>query len=221
MKTFEHTQQSVPFIYIDQQTPTRPPFTQSSSLDRLRECERQNPILNMPNKKPRRSVFREEGLEDLEHSVYCSENTKRKIPAVHEDGARERNITFDGILKDLEHKEGVAHADSPRKSSSWYSKIGKGSRPKITTAASAPPGSFSTLPRAALIVFLIALVVPGFRYTGSGKVSTPGADAGVIMRAELVDNGSAIEGRQNSPTDICTRWAHMSMITFQTPWNEY
>jgi hypothetical protein len=32
----------------------------------------------------------------------------------------------------------------------------------------------------------------------------------VIRASELVENGSVIEGRQNSPTSICTRWSHQS-----------
>jgi hypothetical protein len=63
-----------------------------------------------------------------------------------------------------------------------------------------------------MIVFLIAVVIPGFRYsTGKDKINISGADAGIIMRAELVENGSAIEGRQDTATDVCTRWAHMGM----------
>jgi hypothetical protein len=64
----------------------------------------------------------------------------------------------------------------------------------------------------ALIAFLIAAVVPGFRYGGENKVIISGADAGAIREAELVDNASAIEGRRNSPTAICTRWSHQSMF---------
>jgi len=113
-------------------------------------------------------------------------------------------------MEKKEEKEDNEHDESPKKS--WYSKISKGSRPKIKTAASAPPATFSTIPRVALIVFLISVVVPGFRYTGGReKVNIPGADAGVITRAELVENGSLIEGRQLGPTDTCTRWSHMSM----------
>jgi hypothetical protein len=59
---------------------------------------------------------------------------------------------------------------------------------------------------------LIAVVVPGFRYGGEGKININGADAGVIREAELVDNASAIEGRQNSPTAVCTRWSEQSMF---------
>ncbi|KAH8586172.1 hypothetical protein B0O99DRAFT_495809, partial [Bisporella sp. PMI_857] len=67
--------------------------------------------------------------------------------------------------------------------------------------------SFSTIPRTAMIVFLIALVVPGIHYgTGKDKINMSIAEAGVITRAELVENGSMIEGRKDSSIDVCTRW---------------
>lgn len=192
--------------------PVRPPFSQTKTSDRLRECERRTSITSIPL-KPRRSVFREEGLEDMEHSVHRCEGTKERTLNIREEDTTESNVTFDGILKALEHKEQMEHPEgSTHASLPWYSKIGRGSRPKITTAASAPPSLFSSIPRVALIVFLIALVVPGFRYGGDSNVNIPGADAGVIMRAELVENGSLIEGRQLSSTEICTRWAHMTAL---------
>ncbi len=54
--------------------------------------------------------------------------------------------------------------------------------------------------------------MPGFRYGGEDKINISGADAGVIREAELVENASAIEGRQNSPTDVCTRWSQQGMF---------
>jgi hypothetical protein len=46
-------------------------------------------------------------------------------------------------------------------------------------------------------------------------VNISGADAGMIREAELVDNASAIEGRQNSPTSVCTRWAQQGTLKTQ------
>ena len=74
------------------------------------------------------------------------------------------------------------------------------------TSANAPPVSFTSLPRVALLIMLIAVVVPAFRY-GDDSGFAGGADADVIRTAEFVENGSAIEGRQSSPTAVCTRWA--------------
>jgi hypothetical protein len=176
----------------------------------LRESDKR-PSSASSTKKPRRSVFREEGLEDLNRSVHPAHNARTDtIPTTEHEETRGRNTTFDDILRDVKQKDPDDSEKKPR-TSSWYSKM---ARPKIKGPVTTPPGTFSTIPRTALcIVFLIACVIPGFRYsTGRDKVNISGAEAGVMMRAELVENGSAIEGRQNSPTDICTRWSHMGMF---------
>lgn len=150
-------------------------------------------------------------MEDLNCSVHPSHAAERKasVPAIEHEESRGRKTTFDQILKDLEYKDSEAPGKKAR-NASWYSKM---ARPKIKTSATAPPGSFSSIHRTVFIAFLIACVVPGFRYsTDKEKVNISGADAGVIMRAELVENGGALEGRQNSPTDVCTRWSHMGMF---------
>lgn len=75
--------------------------------------------------------------------------------------------------------------------------------------------AFSTIPRVALLAFLIGVVVPAFGYTGRQQnnihvMKGNGADAGVIGASELMDNGGMIDGRANSPTSVCTRWSHMT-----------
>ena len=116
----------------------------------------------------------------------------------------------EGVLKESRHGQNN-RKDGETAGQPWYSKLAKGSRPMIKSSATAPPGSFSSVPRVALIAFLIAVVVPGFRYSGgANKVNIGGADAGVIRTAELVENASTIEGRADSPTSTCTRWAHQS-----------
>lgn len=191
----------------------------------VRKCDQALPAQNMP-RKARRSVFREEGLDDLDHSVHYIGNQRSNPPLAREDEPRERSITLDGKFSIAEHTEEVEHKEedsqddeSNKKSASpWLSKIKRSPRPKITTAASAPPSTFTSVPRVALLVFLIALVVPGFRYNGGEDIVSVGADAGVIMRTELVETGNTIEGRATSPTDTCTRWSHMSWYTIPVVW---
>jgi hypothetical protein len=193
--------------------PARPLFSSSKTADRLRESERGPSILS-PGIKPRISVFTEEGLEDLNGSVHpSSPNTRRDSasPIQDQEETRGEDVPFDQLLKGAEHKR---EEESKKKlgSSSWYSKRTKGSRPRIKSSATSPPSTFATISRATMLVLLIAVVIPGLRYSvGRDKVNIYGADAGVITRAELVENGSAIEGRQNTATDICTRWAHMGI----------
>lgn len=60
-----------------------------------------------------------------------------------------------------------------------------------------------------MIALLIAIVLPTISYNnGRQKVEISGADAGVIRPTRM----AIIENRDNSPTDVCTRWAGQSAI---------
>ena len=189
----------------------RPSFSSQKTADRLRECERRPSIPSSTKIRPqRRSVFREEGLDDLNASVHHDPDVD--IKAVHEEEIQDsklQDLKDADVLKETGQNENMnKQAGQP-----WYSKLAKGSRPVIKTSATSPPGSYSSVTRVALIALLIAVVVPGFRYSGgSHQVNINGANAGVIREPELVDNASTIEGRQNSPTTVCTRWSHQSMF---------
>jgi hypothetical protein len=207
MATFSHDTLSTRIHNPERGRQGRPSFSSTKTSDRLHDSEQRTSMPKTKIKPQRRSVFKEEGLDDLDHSVHPSHSRAQSIQAIEKENSRDDNTTFDGILRTLEQKQ---DAERQKRGATWYSKI-KASRPQIKSSATAPPGSFSSFPRVALIAFLIAVVVPGFRYSnGKDKVNISGADAGVILKHELVDNGKAIEGRQNSPTSICTRWSHMS-----------
>lgn len=136
-------------------------------------------------------MFKEEGLDDLNTSVHI---------------IREGESAPD-LGPEIVHRGTIAPKDG------GLSKLGTKSIPGLKPAnSSAPPSAFSTLPRAALIVFLIAMVLPGFRYGSDGDGTMAGAEADVIRGAPMVENGSMIEGRDTSPTDTCTRWAHQGML---------
>lgn len=188
----------------------RPSFSSQKTADRLRECERSSSRSQASKIKPHRtSAFKEEGLDDLNRTVHSVAHEEMEVLPVFEfEGVKKRQTKSEESDRERnEDKENAKKAGQP-----WYSKLGKRSRPQIKSSSTAPPGTFSSIPRVALIAFLIAAVVPGFRYGGENKVIISGADAGVIREAELVDNASAIEGRQNSPTAVCTRWSHQSMF---------
>ena len=193
----------------------RPSFSSYKTSDRLRECEQR---CSTPSKiKPhRRSIFKEEGLDDLHRSVHPSHPdnaTNNSTPPIKTPGTPGGKTTFDEILCNDEEKEN-SESRARRENPSWFSKLVKVQRPAIKSSATAPPGSFSSVSRIALIAFLIAVVVPGFRYSsGSEKINISGADAGVIREGFLVDNGSMLEGRADSPTDVCTRWAHQGIFS--------
>lgn len=213
MTSFEHNVNPPPNNADDRGLTQRPAFSSQITTDRLRECERRpSSAKSMAKVKPqRRSVFREEGLDDSHGSVSRTEGeSPETVPATDFMMNADRdNETFDGILKDSE----LSSAEPAKKAGNiaWLAKLAKGQRPHLRSSASAPPGAFSTVSRSALIVFLIALVVPAFRY-GSGKdnINISVAQAGVIRASEHVENGSLLEGRQATPTSVCTRWAHQS-----------
>jgi hypothetical protein len=191
----------------------RPSFSSYKTADRLRECEQRSWT---PSKiKPhRRSVFKEQGLDDLNRSVDPSHShnaTNNSTPPIKTEGAPGGNTTFDEILGNDDENES-SESRARRNNPAWFSKLVKGQIPAIKSSATAPPGSFSSVSRIALIAFLIAVVIPGFRYSSGGeKINISGADAGVIREGILVDNGSMLEGRADSPTDVCTRWAHQGI----------
>jgi hypothetical protein len=184
----------------------RPSFSSQKTTDRLRENERRPSVqTNTKKKLQKRSIFREEGLDDLTTSVYHDLHDSETLsPAIPKEDSHEKKRKFEDPLKEDYQKT------NSKKAGSWYSKLAKTPRPVVQSSSTAPPGTFTTVPRIALIVFLIAIVVPGLRNTGDTDVNMNGADAGVIREAELVDNASAIGGRANSPTSRCTRWAQQS-----------
>lgn len=183
----------------------RPSFSSHKTSDRLRECEQLSPT-SSKLKPSRRSVFKEEGLDEIDTAVHHSHSeTNSPGTPLETESIKSRKTTFGEILGTSDEGESSERKDN----SAWYSKLVKAPRPTIKSSATAPPSSFSSMPRVALLAFLIAVVWPGFRYNSGGEtVSLSGADAGVIREAALVSNGNTIEGRADSPTDVCTRWAH-------------
>ncbi|TAQ87907.1 hypothetical protein B7494_g3772 [Chlorociboria aeruginascens] len=194
----------------------RPVFNSMKTSDRLRECEKRPSSSLFSTTKPKRrlSAFKELGLDDLNSSVYQHHRYRLagSLQEIEEEqSSGEKKVTFDDILKDIETIE--ENEDVKKKSTTWLPRIRRGTtRPTIKMTSSAPPATFSTLPRVALIAFLIAVVVPGLRYAGDeDKINISGVNAGVMrVHGEFAENGSVIEGRQNSPTDVCTRWSHQT-----------
>ncbi|KAL8370111.1 hypothetical protein RB595_000471 [Gaeumannomyces hyphopodioides] len=113
---------------------------------------------------------------------------------------------------------------SPTTKQSWFSKLPMGRRPRIKAAASAPPPpTVTSLSRVTMIAMLIAVVLPAFSYNnGRRKVEISGADAGVIngpsgrqrgwWQHQDRGQGSSLVPRANSPTQVCTRWAHQTAL---------
>ncbi|KAH8663007.1 hypothetical protein BGZ60DRAFT_380019 [Tricladium varicosporioides] len=184
------------------------------TTDRLRECERRTSVSSTKIKPQRLSIFKEEGLDDLSTSVHPSHAATKAILPLPIAGTQNGSNSRSGIagVSNTDAKETPeTSSDNKEGQAGWYSKLVKTPRPQIESATASPSRSFSSLPRITMIALLIAVVIPSFRYSSGGDhTNILGADAGIIRAEELVENGSLIEGRASSPTDVCTRWAHQS-----------
>ncbi|TGO89773.1 hypothetical protein BPOR_0094g00080 [Botrytis porri] len=193
--------------------PFRGPATPKNVADQLRECGKANEFTGKI-RTVRRSRFREEGLDDEVIERVDVGSLGGEFATVGAD-LRTRS-TWSGIstIISISPVSGEKRERKEADDESRAAKIGKSDRPTIATS-NTPPAPFSSMPRVALLAFLIAVVVPAFGYTGrkssnSNVMKGNGADAGIIRDQGFVDNGSMIEGRADSPTSICTRWSHMT-----------
>ncbi|KAK8117088.1 uncharacterized protein PG998_005369 [Apiospora kogelbergensis] len=204
------------------EAPPRPRFDSTKTSHRLREgLPTQLPSFSMSSiRKGRRSIFKELGLGDdrecendphyREQSAITRRITQREFNEItglgfeqpgHPHSNRER--------RDSSDDEG-GDGDMPRTRLGWLSKLSP-KRPKIKSAAGAPPSAVSGLHRFTMIALLIAIFIPAISYRhGYEKVEISGADAGVIpptSRSEIV-----LDTRADSPVDVCLRWAHQSAM---------
>lgn len=196
--------------------PQRPSFSSTVTSDCLRESERWPSPQSKTRAKSfrsgigtgnptrgRRSVFKEIGLEDSDVAKNAGLAALRST------------ISSPANAAGNDKKEKVKAAEETDQRP-WYSRLAKPSRPVLKSAATAPPATFSTFPRLAILAFLITIVIPGMNCRGTGEqnVDFPadGVGAGPIESAELMASSLSLEKRANSPTDICTRWAHQSMF---------
>ncbi len=218
---------------MSDEIPRRPIFSSSVTNDRLSEAQRVPYFLlctiKTDIKKGRRSVFQEIGLDDTDAERLASHSPSIPTfnPSTRPSHYRSQpSQTFDDILrgqenssesekqsklrKEARYKPQVESVDEKR--NPWYSRLApKG--PQIKSACSAPTG-LATLPRVAMIAFLLAIVVPGFLTKGPNGVPADGASAGVIRTEEQLDvrTGQVLGKREDSPTDTCTRWSHQSAV---------
>ncbi|KAK8044267.1 hypothetical protein PG993_004291 [Apiospora rasikravindrae] len=201
---------------------SRPRFDSTKTSHRLREgLPQQLPSFSMSSiRKGRRSMFKEIGLSDDDE--FGNDHY----------GERSSSSTASRMMTEREFHEIIGlsfedqHASPPRprerRDSSddeggddmsktrlgWLSKLSP-KRPKIKSAAGAPPSAVSGLHRLSMIALLIAVFIPAISYrNGYEKVEISGADAGVIpVKRDIV-----LDTRADSPVDVCLRWAHQSAM---------
>lgn len=198
-------------------SPRRPSFCSTKTSDRLSESARVPSFrlctIQTDSKKERRSVFKELGLEDddiktLDEKLFPATPSHTRS---NSDTSKQRDTQQAKLRKERAGEERYTPAlTSVDERKSWYSKLTSGRRPQIKSASSAPTG-LATLPRVAMIAFLLAIVIPGFLTKGPNGVPADGANAGVI-KARDVDGAGQAWKREDSPTDTCTRWSHQAAV---------
>ncbi|KAF7550449.1 hypothetical protein G7Z17_g5689 [Cylindrodendrum hubeiense] len=208
--------------------PGRPRFNSQLTSDRLREGSGFfTPPFKMGGciRKGRRSVFKEVGLEgDVaflspsaaptisgkhRHVAFMTPDNEKDSfdaasvesePEPHKSQAQESDEKEKPSIENIPPDRPLHDTQQPTSSSkSWYAKLANSKgRPRIKSTSGAPPGTISGLQRFTLLAMLIAVVFPAFGWHNGREIG--GADAGVVTR------------REQSPTDICTRWAFQSAL---------
>ncbi|ORY62475.1 uncharacterized protein BCR38DRAFT_458970 [Pseudomassariella vexata] len=181
-------------------------------------------LSNIP--KGRKSIFKEVGLVELgghnhDDHDHCHEDD--------ENGSEEHQSRSHRSLdeKELGQMTGLTSeptsplaaikprgsTDSERTESTkvirWLSRLAPRKRGRIKASYSGPPPTVSGLPRLTIMALIIAIIIPTLSYNnGHQKVEMSGVDASLIWTTP----GIILEGRADSPTDVCTRWAHQSAV---------
>lgn len=180
-------------------------------------------------RKGRRSVFKETGLDDEfssesktshsgsenEHELYTV-NDERSFGVItglqteRQDLAASKSESPQRLSKEQKRRErsdsgGSATKLRRRQNSDpdqpWYARLYKSDgRPRVQAASDAPPGGSTGVPRFTMIALLIAIIIPALSLSNSaeGRKGASVANAGPIGR------------RDDSPTDVCIRWAHQA-----------
>lgn len=168
-------------------------------------------------RKGRRSIFKEIGLGD-DHDEYDNNPYGARAGSAASRMMSEREFhEIIGLSFEEQHANPPSRSrrrrdssddeggdDMPKTRLGWLSKLSP-KRPKIKSAAGAPPSAVSGLHRLSMIALLIAVFIPAISYRhGYEQVEISGADAGVIpVKRDIV-----LDSRADSPVDVCLRWAH-------------
>ncbi|KAK8018375.1 hypothetical protein PG991_007565 [Apiospora marii] len=200
----------------------RPRFDSTKTSHRLREgLPQQLPSFSMSGiRKGRRSIFKEIGLGD-DHDEYDNNPYGERAGSAASRMMSEREFhEITGLAFEEQHanpprsrgrrdsSDDEGGDDMPKTRLGWLSKLSP-KRPKIKSAAGAPPSAVSGLHRLSMIALLIAVFIPAISYRhGYEQVEISGADAGVIpVKRDIV-----LDSRADSPVDVCLRWAHQSAM---------
>lgn len=178
--------------------------------------------------KNRRSIFREEGLEeDFTHEKSQSRSSslsristdlteanemptssisRQTTTATLDDEINEHDDHHDdnGNNNDNQKREPQEQRRNSWASRRWYTKLTSIPRPRMSSISGPSSGAKQGLQRFTMIAILIAIIIPSLSYRhGNSRVEFNAADAGVIQKRQ-------------SPVDVCTRWAHQIALLNST-----
>lgn len=88
-----------------------------------------------------------------------------------------------------------------------------------TAESAAPPRAFPSMARVLSVIFIVAIALPLLHNApliGQAGHAMFAAEGGVMRQSQSTHGEPVLDGelvkRQNSPTDICTRWSHQSAL---------
>lgn len=133
-------------------------------------------------------------------------------------GADRQKMSWSGE-KDEAFRNG---SEGPLKREPEAFKAGLGSPSVIemnTVESAAPPRAFPSMARVLSVIFIVAVALPLLHNApliGQAGHAMHGAEGGVMRKSQSMHGEPVMDGglvkRQNSPTDICTRWSHQSAL---------
>jgi len=203
--------------------PVRPRFNSMNTSDRIRVGSATTPM-GTKIRKGRRSIFREEGLglDIREEDTSGAQEGRGSQTSL----GRQDDQDFGGITglslstptspttRNSERNNSTDRSEdsdgSPSKGKmAWLGRLTTPKRPRIKTAASAPPATtMSGLSKVGMMTMLIALVLPAVRYNTGGQTVEAGVDARVMTQsAEPI-----LDIRQDSQPNVCARWSGQAAL---------
>ena len=162
-----------------------------------------NPSIEAPRR--RSSAFVETGLGGSD--AFIDAKLKKR------DSRPRLQVRFKSELEIHEPEERGAHTG--KEDSTPFQRV------SFSDSFEAPSFPSPNMPRLFVLALLLAIVIPSLNNSPFLKagVSPIGAKAGVIRtvpRSEISNLPEDVVRRDNSPTEICTRWSHQTAIVNNT-----
>ncbi|KAI9813301.1 MAG: hypothetical protein M1827_004243 [Pycnora praestabilis] len=161
----------------------------------------------------RTSAFKEIGLDDDDGKSRAT----LAFPAVSASmkNFASRDETIENVSAENSEKE-EEEEEEEEEPLTWS--IGHEKSAGFIANSSTPPAAFPRLNRLVFFALALVLVLPAFHSTpilGKTGYNGFGVKGGLIRKSKAEtrwEQDARIASRDNSPTDVCTRWAHQSAV---------